>query len=524
MAGKQVQRRRGTTAQHTTFIGAAGEVSVDTTKHVEVVHDGVTPGGYPQASARDIAATNATVASVSGTANAAYSLATTANTNANTAIANSNANTAAMANKANLNTSNVFSGSGLRFQADMSSGGGTLANRYIFQTSWPNYPTHFTIMPNGSGTGAVVQIYATGNLENVNYLELGSTLQAASVNAARTGSAGYLPLCLVTGGSTRLQIHANGQVQIANDVGAYSGWLTLGSADMASRTRHMRVNSVNNLEVLNQAQTVITHNFYNDGAFTCSGGLTALNLVSNGVCNVAGALQAGSINSSGVTSSAGDIFTSGTLRATTGTANGEVRMYRARNAQQVALMLSETEVPSIAVAATYLISGGVLTFTPQTDGAMALGWGLARWSAVYAVTGSIQTSDAREKTELRAFNAAEMAVAKALANDIGMYQWLDAIETKSADDARLHAGVTAQQVQARFTEHGLDAHRYGLFCFDEWETMEEIVSPEGEVLSPRREAGDRYGVRYEELANFIMRGMAENQRLIEERLAALEAA
>jgi hypothetical protein len=54
MAGKQVQRRRGTTAQHTPFIGAMGEVTVDTVKFVEVVHDGATPGGFPQASARDI--------------------------------------------------------------------------------------------------------------------------------------------------------------------------------------------------------------------------------------------------------------------------------------------------------------------------------------------------------------------------------------------------------------------------------------------------------------------------------------
>jgi hypothetical protein len=54
MAGKQVQRRRGTTAQHTPFIGALGEVTVDTVKMVEVVHDGSTPGGFPQASARDI--------------------------------------------------------------------------------------------------------------------------------------------------------------------------------------------------------------------------------------------------------------------------------------------------------------------------------------------------------------------------------------------------------------------------------------------------------------------------------------
>lgn len=44
---KQVRLRRGTTAQHSTFTGADGEVTFDTTKKVLVVHDGVTAGGKP---------------------------------------------------------------------------------------------------------------------------------------------------------------------------------------------------------------------------------------------------------------------------------------------------------------------------------------------------------------------------------------------------------------------------------------------------------------------------------------------
>lgn len=43
----QVQWRRGTTANHTTFVGADGEITVDTSKYTLVVHDGVTPGGNP---------------------------------------------------------------------------------------------------------------------------------------------------------------------------------------------------------------------------------------------------------------------------------------------------------------------------------------------------------------------------------------------------------------------------------------------------------------------------------------------
>jgi hypothetical protein len=44
---KRIQFRRGTTAQHTVFTGAPGEITVDTDKKVAVIHDGVTPGGFP---------------------------------------------------------------------------------------------------------------------------------------------------------------------------------------------------------------------------------------------------------------------------------------------------------------------------------------------------------------------------------------------------------------------------------------------------------------------------------------------
>ncbi len=41
-----LQLRRGTTVQHSSFTGAVGEVTVDTTKDTVVVHDGTTAGGF----------------------------------------------------------------------------------------------------------------------------------------------------------------------------------------------------------------------------------------------------------------------------------------------------------------------------------------------------------------------------------------------------------------------------------------------------------------------------------------------
>ena len=62
---RQIQFRRGTTAQHASFTGAVGEVTVDTDKDVVVVHDGSTAGGFPLMKPADLTA--GTGISIAGT-------------------------------------------------------------------------------------------------------------------------------------------------------------------------------------------------------------------------------------------------------------------------------------------------------------------------------------------------------------------------------------------------------------------------------------------------------------------------
>ena len=51
-----IQRRRGTTTQHGSFTGLAGEITIDTTKNTIVVHDGSTAGGIPLAKSSEVSA------------------------------------------------------------------------------------------------------------------------------------------------------------------------------------------------------------------------------------------------------------------------------------------------------------------------------------------------------------------------------------------------------------------------------------------------------------------------------------
>lgn len=157
-----------------------------------------------------------------------------------------------------------------------------------------------------------------------------------------------------------------------------------------------------------------------------------------------------------------------------------------------------------------------------------------RWSTIYAGTGTINTSDAREKTPVRPLTEAELAAAISLGREIGVYQWLSMIGEKGEDAARLHVGMTVQRAIEIMQGHGLDPMRYGFICYDEWdETPErcedtpEELDEEGNVLreagrvlvDPYRPAGNRYSFRMDELLAFIARGFAARLDAIEARLA-----
>jgi hypothetical protein len=65
-----VQNRRGTTAEHSTFTGLEGEVTIDTTKDTAVIHDGTLAGGYPLAKENLANVTTSGLSSIDGASTA----------------------------------------------------------------------------------------------------------------------------------------------------------------------------------------------------------------------------------------------------------------------------------------------------------------------------------------------------------------------------------------------------------------------------------------------------------------------
>ena len=127
----------------------------------------------------------------------------------------------------------------------------------------------------------------------------------------------------------------------------------------------------------------------------------------------------------------------------------------------------------------------------NNDNAIDLGSSSARFDDIYATNGTIQTSDRNEKQDIAELTDAETRVAVAAKGLLRKFRWQSAV-TEKGDEARIHFGIIAQDLQDAFTAEGLDASDYGMFISSTW-TDEET----GEEKT-------RLGVRYSELLAFII--------------------
>lgn len=195
-------------------------------------------------------------------------------------------------------------------------------------------------------------------------------------------------------------------------------------------------------------------------------------------------------------------------------------------------------------------------YRPNVDDDLYLGDVTHRWKEVFAINGTITTSDERAKQEIAPIDDRLLDAWATV--DYVQYRWRSAVDVKGAD-ARIHTGVIAQRILAAFAAHKLDAHRYGLFTFDQWdehqeldgvdlvdETYEEEESylepvspddPENMVVKTRTvkrtrqvpveryrtvAAGDRYGVRADECLMLEAALQRRTTQRLEARLAKLE--
>lgn len=144
------------------------------------------------------------------------------------------------------------------------------------------------------------------------------------------------------------------------------------------------------------------------------------------------------------------------------------------------------------IALTILSPGHIL---PGSDNVQNLGSASLRYAQIFAGTGTINTSDERDKTRIQNINEAALRAWSKV--DFKQFKFKDAVERKG-NDARWHFGVIAQEVKDAFESEGLDPFEYGILCYDEWPSEEAQLAEDETVISEAVEAGNRYGVRYDE--------------------------
>lgn len=154
--------------------------------------------------------------------------------------------------------------------------------------------------------------------------------------------------------------------------------------------------------------------------------------------------------------------------------------------------------------------GGLITINgdirPLTDGGINLGGGGARFGTIFATSGVINTSDAREKNWLGGLTESHLRAARQIGDVMGLYQWLDQVSEKGEDGARIHFGVKAQDVVEIFYREGLETRpsdgarpnfRHAFLCYDEWEDVVDPIFEQREVahevLVPRPMIFDHRG-------------------------------
>lgn len=129
---------------------------------------------------------------------------------------------------------------------------------------------------------------------------------------------------------------------------------------------------------------------------------------------------------------------------------------------------------------------------PGADNTISCGTAPKRWSEVYAGTGTINTSDAREKENIGPIPDAVLDA----------WSEVDWQQFRFRSRVRSHTGIVAQNVVDAFGRHGLDPFEYGVLCYDQWpDQYEDKLNDKGEIVRTLvQSAGDAYGIRYDEAA------------------------
>jgi len=322
----QVQFRRGTTTQHNSFTGAAGEVTVNTTNNSLHVHDNTTAGGFEVAKANLSNITGAVNIAVTGIATAnSISIGSTqviSNTRQLQNIASLDATTTATIEAAIVNAPNTFtdlkvtgiSTLGQTNTTGLSNAGvSTLGNA----TASTAVVTGFSTFSGGASvtsgglnvTGIVTATSFSG--DGANLTNTGATLSAGS------GAQRVVLTSLTSGVMTTAATDAELSYNSTTDTLSATNLVVSGNISVGGTVTSMDVTNVDSVGIIT-AQVglqVLANGINITGVSTLSGGVNASQGIDAAGLRVSGITTLGQTNITGFSNSG--VSTLGNATATT---------------------------------------------------------------------------------------------------------------------------------------------------------------------------------------------------------------
>ena len=373
------------------------------------------------------------------------------------------------------------------------------------------------------GASTLVNNTGTGNTA------IGNSALANNTTASNNTAVGYQAMQLNTTGTQNTAVGM--QTMISNTTGNYN--VAIGGQDSTTYPAlYANITGANNVAVGNGALGKNTTGSNNTAVgyqalYTQSGGTnrnTALGQqagysATNGQeCTFIG-YQAGYAVTSGggdntfVGGYAGSAVTSGYANTIIGKYTGNQGGLDIRTANNY-IVLSDgagnTPYYATMTVSTIKTTNRKYEFTdsalfPNPDNTIAIGGASNRFTTVYATTALINTSDATQKQQIRSLNDAEKSVAIRIKGLMKAFKFNNAVETKG-DEARIHIGVVAQEVQSAFEAEGLDASKYAMFCSDTWYEVDGKALPSNPYTkdTPNAIEVTRLGIRYDQLLAFVI--------------------
>ena len=154
-------------------------------------------------------------------------------------------------------------------------------------------------------------------------------------------------------------------------------------------------------------------------------------------------------------------------------------------------------------------------FRPNLNNTYGLGSSVYKWTDVWAVDGTINTSDITLKTDVETTTLG-----------LDFIDTLTPIEFKWADGGvRTHLGFSAQDVKQKLIDAKGATQNYAMYVQGSYDTQNDVVDEEGNLVEEIPEDFETYGLRPQELIPVLTKAIQElsaKNDALESRIAVLE--